>query len=108
MDKLWYKSLTLSNSAYRLVSGSQCNTAAVVDGSGSTNWYTMFFAADDNDGNLANGTPNACRIWGAFSAHDIACGTRPTCNIREWFMYSSPYGLVPRCHTALEVCRNLS
>ena len=79
MDKIWYGSLTPSKSAYRLVSGGKCNAAAVVDGCASTNWYTVFLPADDNDGNLANGTPNACRIWDAFNAHGIACGTRPTC-----------------------------
>jgi hypothetical protein len=79
MDAIWYKSLTPSKSAYRLVSGGTCNPAAVVDGCGSTNWYTVYLTADDDDGNLANGTPNACRIWDAFNAHGIACGTRPTC-----------------------------
>jgi Zn-dependent metalloprotease len=81
MDKIWYRSLTPSKSAYRVVSGGQCNTAAVVDGCGSTNWYTVFLAADDNDGNLANGTPNGCRIYDAFKAHGIACGARPACTL---------------------------
>ncbi len=81
MDSIWYKSLTPSKSAYRVVSGGKCNPAAVVDGCGSTNWYTVFLTADDDDGNLANGTPNACRIWDAFTAHGIACGTRPTCTL---------------------------
>ncbi len=79
MDKIWYGSLTPSKSAYRVASGGTCNASASVDGCGSTNWYTVFLPADDDDGNLANGTPNACRIWDAFSAHGIACGTRPTC-----------------------------
>jgi trimeric autotransporter adhesin len=79
MDAIWYKSLTPSKSAYRVVSGGKCNPAAVVDGCGASNWYTVFLPADDDDGNLANGTPNACRIWDAFNAHGIACGARPTC-----------------------------
>ncbi|HEV2856442.1 MAG TPA: hypothetical protein VHC97_26885 [Thermoanaerobaculia bacterium] len=79
MDAIWYKSLTPSKSAYRLVSGGKCNPAAVVDGCGSTNWYTVFLSVDDDDGNLANGTPNGCRIWDAFNAHGIACGSRPVC-----------------------------
>ena len=80
MDRIWYGSLTPSKSAYRLVSGGKCNAAAVVDGCAATNWYTVFLPADDDDGNLANGTPNACRIWDAFSAHGIACGARPVCS----------------------------
>jgi hypothetical protein len=79
MDAIWYKSLTPSKSAYQVVSGGKCNPAATVNGCGAANWYTVFLAADDNDGNLANGTPNGCRIWDAFNAHGIACGTRPAC-----------------------------
>ncbi len=81
MDSIWYKSLTPSKSAYRVVSGGKCNPAATVDGCASTNWYTVFLAADDDDGNLANGTPNACRIWDAYTAHGIACGARPVCTL---------------------------
>jgi len=79
MDAIWYKSLTPSKSAYQVASGGKCNPAATVNGCGAANWYTVYLAADDNDGNLANGTPNACRIWDAFNAHGIACGARPTC-----------------------------
>jgi PKD repeat protein len=81
MDKIWYGSLMSAKSAYRVASGGKCNTAAVVDGCASSNWYTVYLAADDNDGNLANGTPNACRIWDAFNAHGIACGARPRCTV---------------------------
>ncbi|MBN8726672.1 MAG: hypothetical protein J0H15_03080 [Xanthomonadales bacterium] len=79
MDRIWYGSLVPSKSAYRVASGGTCNVNAQVDGCGSSNWYTVFLAADDDDGNLANGTPNACRIWDAFDAHGIACGARPAC-----------------------------
>lgn len=79
MDNIWYGSLVPSKSAYQVASGGTCNTSATVNGCGATNWYTVFLAADDDDGNLANGTPNACRIWDAFDAHGIACGTRPAC-----------------------------
>lgn len=79
MNRIWYGSLVPSKSAYQVVSGGQCNPSAEVDGCGSDNWYTVFLAADDDDGNLSNGTPNACRIWDAFQAHGIACGARPAC-----------------------------
>ena len=81
MDNIWYGSLTPSKAAYRVASGGLCNPSASVDGCGATNWYTVYLPADDDDGNLANGTPNACRIWDAFDAHGIACGTRPTCSV---------------------------
>lgn len=80
MDQIWYESLTPSKSAYQVAAGGQCNTAATVNGCGATNWYTVYLSVDDDDGNLANGTPNGCRIWDAFNAHGIACGTRPACS----------------------------
>ncbi|MFL6193067.1 MAG: PepSY domain-containing protein [Thermoanaerobaculia bacterium] len=79
MDSIWYKSLTPSKSAYQVASGGKCNPAATVNGCGAANWYTVYLAADDDDGNLSNGTPNGCRIWDAFTAHGIACGSRPVC-----------------------------
>ena len=80
MENIWYSSLTPMGDAYRITSGGQCNPNANVDGCGSSNWYTLYLAADDDDGNLSNGTPNGCRIWDAFDAHGIACGTRPACS----------------------------
>jgi hypothetical protein len=79
MEDIWYASLTPSKSAYQVVAGGTCNPNATVNGCGSSNWYTVFLMVDDDDGNLANGTPNACRIWDAFNAHGIACGARPNC-----------------------------
>jgi uncharacterized repeat protein (TIGR01451 family) len=37
--------------------------------------YNMFLAADDDDGNLANGTPHMTAIFNAFDRHGIACAT---------------------------------
>lgn len=79
MERIWYLSLSSLGSAYRIVSGGTCNPAAQVDGCGAGNWYTVYLAVDDDDGNLANGTPNGCRIWDAFQQHGIACGSRPAC-----------------------------
>lgn len=80
MKQLWYESLFPTKSAYQVVSGGKCNPAATVNGCGASNWYTVFLAVDDDDGNLANGTPNACRIWQAFNDHGIACGVQPPCS----------------------------
>lgn len=79
MERLWYLSVPTSQSAYQVVSGGTCNPSAVVNGCGASNWYRVYLAVDDDDGNLANGTPNACRIWDAFNIHGIACGSRPAC-----------------------------
>mgnify|MGYP001492512802 CR=1 FL=1 len=98
MDRIWYGSLVASKSAYQVASGGTCNANATVNGCGASNWYTVFLAADDNDGNLANGTPNACRIWDAFDAHGIACGTRPVCTPVTDFTLDIP-------QTSQSVCR---
>ena len=37
--------------------------------------YLNFLAADDDDGNLANGTPHMSAIFAAFDRHQIACDT---------------------------------
>ncbi len=37
--------------------------------------YLNYLAADDDDGNLANGTPHMSAIFAAFDRHQIACDT---------------------------------
>ena len=73
-ERIWYESLFQTGSAYQVVAGGQCNPSATVNGCGGDNWYTVFLSLDDDNGNLADGTPNADLIWGAFNAHGIACG----------------------------------
>jgi hypothetical protein len=77
MERLWYESLPITSSAYRVVSGGLCNPAAVVDGCSAWNWYTALLLVDDDNGNLADGTPNLRELWYAFDAHGIACGDEP-------------------------------
>ena len=40
--------------------------------------YTAYIMADDDDGDLDNGTPNAQEIFDAFDAHDIAAMQYPS------------------------------
>jgi hypothetical protein len=80
LEQIWFDSLVPSQDAYQIVSGGQCNPGAAIDGCGASNYYQVFLVVDDDDGNLANGTPNACRIWDALSRHGIACGSRPDCS----------------------------
>ncbi len=67
-DKLWYKS--------RLGSGGNAYNCALPssDGCGATSWFSKMRAVDDDDGNLANGTPHAAALFAAFNRHGIACG----------------------------------
>ena len=82
MERLWYGSLAAAGSAYRRLPGAgPCAPGpGVVDGCAAESWYTVYLAVDDDDGDLSNGTPNACRIWEAFDAHGIACGGRLGCS----------------------------
>ena len=67
-DKLWYKS--------RLGSGGNAYNCSLPssDGCSAGSWFQKLRTADDNDGNLANGTPHAAAIFAAFERHKIACG----------------------------------
>jgi hypothetical protein len=76
-DRIWYESLYQTGAAYQVVAGGACDPAATVDGCGVDNWYTVFLSLDDDNGDLADGTPNADLIWNAFDAHGIACGAPP-------------------------------
>ncbi|MEM7582961.1 MAG: hypothetical protein AAF560_06250, partial [Acidobacteriota bacterium] len=84
LEDLWFTSLPALGEAYRLISPDQLCSAAdeAVDGCGASNWYTVLLAADDDDGDLSNGTPNGCLIWQAFNDHGIACGASPACFCR--------------------------
>ncbi len=46
-------------------------------GCSATNGYQQYLAADDDNGNLSDGTPHMQAIFDAFSRHGIAC-TSPT------------------------------
>ncbi len=80
INRIYFETMGDYQAAYRIVSGGKCNPSASIDGCGSLNWYTVWLFADDDNGNLADGTPNGCLIWDAFNDHGIACGARPTCH----------------------------
>ncbi len=44
-------------------------------GCGATNGYMQWLAADDNNGNLGDGTPHMTALFAAFDRHGIACST---------------------------------
>ncbi|MBP7146923.1 MAG: fibronectin type III domain-containing protein [Acidobacteria bacterium] len=45
------------------------------DGCGTGAWFHKLRLIDDDDANLANGTPHAAAIFAAFNRHKIACGS---------------------------------
>jgi len=68
VERLWYST--------RQGSGGAIYTCALPlsDSCSSTSWYQRMRVADDDDGNLANGTPHAAELYAAFARHNIACG----------------------------------
>jgi hypothetical protein len=69
-ERLWYLSRATATAAFT------CSTTVVPwTSSGCATgslWRTMR-AADDDDGNLTNGTPHSCQLYTAFNRHNIAC-----------------------------------
>lgn len=56
-----------------------CTNAAGC-GCTATAGYTQYLAADDDNGNLADGTPHMSAIHAAFTRHGIACNAVPVAN----------------------------
>ncbi len=51
------------------------NGTGTGDGCNGDGGYLNYLAADDDNGNLSDGTPNMLEIFAAFDDHDIACPT---------------------------------
>lgn len=69
-ERLFYQSRQGSGgNAFNCSSG-----GAFSDGCNASSWFNKLRNADDDDGNLANGTPHAAAIYSAFARHNIACG----------------------------------
>ena len=52
-----------------------CPSVTTANGCGTSNWYQCYLVADDDNGNLSDGTPHANSIYLAFNNHAIACTT---------------------------------
>lgn len=77
-ERLWYLSRSTASSAFT------CDTTGPIYTSNGCNvgsWWKTMRAMDDDDGNLANGTPHSCELFAAFDRHGIACATDPGANV---------------------------
>ncbi|MGH9360528.1 MAG: 3-coathanger stack domain-containing protein, partial [Thermoanaerobaculia bacterium] len=52
-----------------------CTCGGTADGCGATNGYMQWLTADDDNGNLNDGTPHMTAIYAAFNRHGIACAS---------------------------------
>ncbi|HEX3129258.1 MAG TPA: hypothetical protein VH394_18130 [Thermoanaerobaculia bacterium] len=76
-ERLWYVSRPTSTSAF------VCHNSTIPwtsDGCAAGALFRTLRAADDDDGNLANGTPHSCQIFAALNRHGMACAGDPGAN----------------------------
>jgi hypothetical protein len=71
LDRLWYLSRNTATSSFTCTTGGTFTS----NGCGTGNWWKTMRAVDDDDGNLANGTPHSGALFAAFNRHGIACTT---------------------------------
>jgi hypothetical protein len=57
-----------------------CTCGSASSGCGATNGYMQWLTADDDNGNLNDGTPHMTAIFNAFNRHGIACATPAAVN----------------------------
>jgi len=69
VDRIWF--ISRSGSAGP---GYGCGATASQRSCAVTSWMQQIRVLDDEDGNLANGTPHAAAIFAAFNRHQIQCG----------------------------------
>jgi hypothetical protein len=72
-ERLWYLSRTTATNAFSCTPGPTFTS----DGCNLGSWWKTMRAVDDDDGNLANGTPHGGALFAAFDRHGIACGGDP-------------------------------
>ncbi len=72
VDRLWYLSRSTATAAFT------CNVSTTTwtsSGCATGSLFRVFRAVDDDNGNLADGTPHGGAIAAAFNRHGIACTT---------------------------------
>ena len=77
-ERLWYVSRPTSTSAFVCHNST---TPWTSDGCATGSFFRTLRAADDDDGNLANGTPHSCQIYTALNRHGMACAGDAGANV---------------------------
>ena len=78
VDRLWFLSRSTATRSFTCTTSTSpwtsngCNTGSL--------WKVMR-AVDDDNGNLADGTPNSAALYAAFNRHGIACTTDAGANV---------------------------
>jgi hypothetical protein len=71
MDRLWYLTRDLTVSSYSATGPAPTGTT---NGCAINNWFTAYRFIDDDNADLADGTPHAGILFQAFDLHATACG----------------------------------
>jgi fibronectin type 3 domain-containing protein len=72
VDRLWYLSRSTASAAF------SCNVSGTTwtsNGCNTGSLFKIFRTVDDDNGNLADGTPHGGAIYAAMNRHGIACTT---------------------------------
>jgi hypothetical protein len=83
-DKLWYLTRNTAGQGFEKISSTSG------DGCGSANWLSTFLVADDDNGNLADGTPNAAQIQAAYNAHGVGCASKTSTSTQAGATLATP------------------
>jgi hypothetical protein len=76
-DRLWYLSRSTATAAFSCTAGATFTS----NGCNAGSLWKTFRAVDDDDGNLANGTPHSAELYAAFNRHGIACTSDAGANV---------------------------
>lgn len=73
LERLWFLSRSSSTTGFSCTPGPTFTS----NGCNAGSWWRAMRAVDDDDGNLANGTPHGGALFAAFNRHGIACASDP-------------------------------
>lgn len=79
-ERLWYLSRPTATAAF------SCNTSGAVwtsDGCAIGSLWKTFRFADDDNGDLTDGTPHSAALFAAFNRHGIACSSDPGASVNH-------------------------
>jgi len=76
-ERLWYLSRPTATGAFTCTPSGTWTS----DGCSTGSLWRTLRAADDDDGNLTNGTPHGAALFAAFNRHGIACASDPGATI---------------------------
>ena len=77
--RLFYLAGELATNWYTCDQGSPCQVSGTC-GCGATGGYLLVLAADDDNGDLGDGTPHMTAIRAAFQRHQLHCATQAVLN----------------------------